>query len=227
MRMKNALIGDMCFQWKYGFYLIYVILCAVYIAIINLLPITVKPQATAILIFSDPAAMGLFFMGAIILLEKSQRVLNAVAVSPLKYSEYILAKVLSLAFISVLAAVVIALAAGAGNIPLIVIGTIFSSAVFTLLGIIAASKIESLNQFIAVSVGIDVICFIPPILAVVRPDWSFLKLFPIDAAMRLINGSSTNILFDVGINILLIALLYLICRRQVRKMFRRVGGVKL
>lgn len=227
MRMKNALIGDMRFQWKYGFYLIYAILCTIYIAIINSLPVTVKPQVTAILIFSDPAAMGLFFMGAIILLEKSQRVLNAVAVSPLKHSEYILAKVLSLAFISALVAAVIALATGAGNIPLIIIGTIISSAVFTLLGIIAATKIESLNQFMVVSVGIDIICFIPPILAVVRPDWSFLKLFPFDAAMRLIYGSSASVLLDMGINLLLIILLYLICHRQVKKMFQRVGGVKL
>lgn len=227
MRLKHAVFGDIRFQWKYGFYLIYAVLCVIYIAILNSLPLSVKPQVTAILIFSDPAAMGLFFMGAIILLEKSQRVLNAVAVSPLRYSEYIYSKVLSLALISLLVAAAIGLAAGVHNLPFVLLGTLFSSIVFSLLGIIAATKIESLNQFMVVSVGIEIVCFIPPILAVIRPDWSILSLFPFDAAMRLIYGSSSNRLLDIMINLLLIAILYVISYKQVTKMFGRVGGVKL
>lgn len=227
MRVKNAILGDIRFQWKYGFYFIYAILTVIYIAILNSLPMGVKPQVTAILIFSDPAAMGLFFMGAIILLEKSQRVLNAIAVSPMKYNEYIFSKVLSLALISLVVAAVIGLAVGMNNLLMVLLGTLFSSIVFSLLGIIAATKIESLNQFMAISVGIEIICFIPPILAVIRPDWSLLSLFPFDAAMRLIFGSSNNVLIDIGINLLLSAILYLICYKQVQKMFMSVGGVKL
>lgn len=227
MRVKNAVIGDIHFQWKYGFYFIYAVLCIIYIAILNSLPMGVKPQVTAILIFSDPAAMGLFFMGAIILMEKSQRVLNAVAVSPLKYMDYILSKVLSLALISILVATVIALAVGVENLLFVLLGTLFSSIVFTLLGIIAATKIESLNQFILVSVLIEIICFVPPILAIIRSDWSFLELSPFDASMRLIYGSSNSILLDIAINILLIIILFMICHKQVKKMFERVGGVKL
>jgi len=187
MRVKNAVIGDILFQWKYGFYLIYAVLCFIYISILNSLPMGVK-------IFSDPAAMGLFFMGAIILMEKSQRVLNAVAVSPL---EYILSKVLSLALISILVATVIELSVGVENLPFVLLGTLFSSIIFTLLGIIAATKIESLNQFILVSVVIDIICFVPPLLAIIRPDWSFLELLPFDASMRLIYRSSNSILMDI------------------------------
>ncbi|HCT90783.1 MAG TPA: ABC transporter permease, partial [Lachnospiraceae bacterium] len=46
--------------------------------------------------FSDPAAMGLFFMGAVVLLEKGQHTPCAVAVSPVRAMEYIAAKVASL-----------------------------------------------------------------------------------------------------------------------------------
>ena len=46
-------------------------------------------------VISDPAAMGLFFMGAVILPEKSQRVTSFFAVSPLKAWEYVGAKVLA------------------------------------------------------------------------------------------------------------------------------------
>jgi fluoroquinolone transport system permease protein len=52
------------------------------------------------MIFSDPAAMGLYFMGAIVLFEKSERVLSAIAVSPVKPREYVLSKLCSIGIVS-------------------------------------------------------------------------------------------------------------------------------
>lgn len=227
MRIKHAILSDIRFQYNYGFYLIYAFLCVIYIVILHSLPLTVKKQVTAILIFSDPAAMGLFFMGAIILLEKSERVLNAIAVSPLRCWEYICSKVLSLALISLIVALVIGLAVGVHSLPIVLLGTLLSSIVFSLLGITAATQIESLNQFMVISVGIEIVCFLPPILAVIRPDWQFLSWFPFDAALRMIYGSSKSILLDILINLLLIAILYVISYKQVEKMLKGVGGVKL
>lgn len=80
MRFKNLLLWDMKFQGRYGFYLLYGILTAFYIVLLHSLPQSWKENAAAILIYSDPAAMGLFFMGAIILLEKSQRVTSFFAI---------------------------------------------------------------------------------------------------------------------------------------------------
>lgn len=86
------------------------------------------------MIYSDPAALGLFFMGAIVLLEKSERVLNALAVSPVTIMEYILSKVTSLVVISVLVSLVLALTAGCDNIPLLLLSVALTSGIFTLLG---------------------------------------------------------------------------------------------
>lgn len=227
MRVRNSVIGDIYFQWKYGFYLIYFIVCIIYIFLLNSLPASVKPQVTAILVYSDPAAMGLFFMGAIILLEKSQRVMNAIAVSPLKHVEYILSKVLSLAVISVLVVAVIGFFVDIENLLIVLLGTIFSSIIFTLLGIIVGTKIVSLNQFMLFSVAIEVFCFVPPIVAIIKKEWFILKLSPFDASRRLIYGSSDSILLDVSINTMLIIVLSFICHKQVKKMFRGMGGVKI
>ncbi|HBF6649319.1 TPA: ABC transporter permease, partial [Clostridioides difficile] len=100
MRLKNLILGDIKFQFKYGFYFLYLFLSIIYICIINVFPTFMREKIAIIMIYSDPAAMGLFFMGAIVLLEKSQRVLNSLAVSPVKVSEYILSKVISLGVIS-------------------------------------------------------------------------------------------------------------------------------
>lgn len=62
--------------------------------------------------------MGLFFMGAIVLLEKSQRVNCALAVSPARDCEYMLAKLFSLAVIGLLVGGILAIAGGIAWLPL-------------------------------------------------------------------------------------------------------------
>ncbi|GCF92123.1 ABC transporter permease [Enterococcus florum] len=227
MRLKQAILKDSYFQWKYNFYFIYGVVCLVYVVILNELADAIQAQATTILIFSDPAAIGLFVMGAIILLEKSQRVLNSLAVSPLKPQEYILSKVGSLLILSVLFAVILYLPTEKKSVAHMLLGTCFASIQFSLLGLIAGSPIRSLNQFVLASVGIELVCFIPPILSILREDYGFLKFHPFSATIRLIHGSSGSLIVDGGVNIALMILLYQICLVQVRKMFRQLGGAKL
>ena len=122
MRLKNLIIGDIKFQIKYGFYFIYMILTILYVCLISVLPVCWREKGSIIMIFTDPAAMGMFFMGAIILLEKSQRVLDSLVVSPVKAWEYIASKIISLGMISTLVAIIIALTAGISNLFLVIVG---------------------------------------------------------------------------------------------------------
>lgn len=85
MRLGRLICGDIHFQWNYGFYFIYFILTLFYVCTVAALPSVWKEKIAAVMIYSDPAAVGLFFMGAIVLLEKSQKALNAFAVSPQFY----------------------------------------------------------------------------------------------------------------------------------------------
>lgn len=71
MRLGSLLIWDIRFQAKYGFYFLYAVLTVIYTIILLAVPESWQEKTAAILIFSDPASMGLFFMGAIILLEKT------------------------------------------------------------------------------------------------------------------------------------------------------------
>jgi len=133
MRFLGLFLGDIRFGWKYGFYLLYAIITFLYILVLAFIPISWKNTVTTIIIFSDPATFGLMFIGAIILLEKSQRVLNSIAVSPVKTSEYIVSKVLSLGIISTIVALLLTLVAGRENLFLVLLGTFLGSVVFTLL----------------------------------------------------------------------------------------------
>ncbi len=187
MRLRSLVLWDIRFQTRYGFYFLYAVLTAIYVAILSAVPESWREKAAAILIFSDPASMGLFFMGAIVLLEKSQRTPWALAVSPVRAAEYIAAKVMSLSAISLVVAAVLTAAAGVdaganagaygsvgagafGSVDsyIVLLGTVLSSAVFTLLGIIIATRISSLNQFILWTVPVELVCFVPAILHLFR-----------------------------------------------------------
>lgn len=227
MRMKNLIAGDVKFQFKYGFYFVYVVFTIVYAAIINILPYSWKETAATIMIFSDPAAMGLFFMGAIVLLEKSERVLNSIAVSPVSSKEYILSKVISLGFISTIVGLIIALSAESNNLLIASFGIFVGSSLFTLIGLIIAANAKSLNQFIVATVPIEIICFLPPIWYLFGYDKTFMLLHPGCILIRFISGNSDNLFMLTAILFIWITAVYLIAYNNIEKMFQQTGGTKL
>lgn len=226
MRLGSLLLWDIRFQRKYGFYFLYAVLTAIYAFILFAVPESWKEKTAVILIFSDPAAMGLFFMGAIILLEKSQHMPCAFAVSPVRGAEYIIAKAGSLCAISFIVASLLALIANVNNLHIVLLGTILSSTIFTLLSMITATKIASLNQFILWTVPIEMVCFVPAMLHLFKITPTWLRYYPINVCMEMISGYAPPI---IGILEVLawIAILLVLSKKSVLKMWESTGGVKL
>ncbi len=225
MRFKNLFIWDLRFQARYGFYFLYGFLTLLYAAVLISMPIAWRENAAAILIFSDPAAMGLFFMGAIVLLEKSQKVTSFFAITPLKAFEYVSSKVLSLCVISVIVAGILAFVSGSGEMASVFAGTFLSSVMFTLFGVIVATKITSLNQFILATVPVEILGFVPGLLHLFGVTPKAFGIYPANACMNLIAGKSASPL-GIVITLALIALLFVIASRCVRKMWVKQEGVK-
>ncbi len=226
MRIIKLILGDIHFQFKYGFYFIYIVFCTLYVFLLFIFPEAWREKAVSIMIYSDPAAMGLFFMGAIVLLEKSQRVLNALAVSPVKVIEYVISKVVSLMLISVLVSLVLAFMAGLRNIPEVLLATALTSMIFTLLGLIAAAKINSLNQYIIMTVPLELICFVPNILFLFAPS-VIMRWYPLNGSIALISNSSLNPLYDISMLLIITICLFMIAQRTTTKMWRSLGGITL
>ncbi|MBO5451104.1 MAG: ABC transporter permease [Lachnospiraceae bacterium] len=226
MRFKPLLLWDMKFQTRYGFYLLYGFLTVFYLVLLLSLPLSWKENAAAILIYSDPAAMGLFFMGAIILLEKSQRVTSFFAVSPLRVIEYVCSKVLSLSAIGMLVATILAVATNCRSLPLLLLGTFLSSVMFTLSGVIIATKITSLNQFILATVPVEIIAFVPAVLHLFKMTPACLRIYPANVCMDLIAGRDFSLMGFI-LAIVLIVVLFVAAYKCVGKMWQNQGGVKL
>ena len=226
MRLKKLFLLDMRFQAKYGFYFLYAALTVIYITVLFALPENWKEKVAAILIFSDPASMGLFFMGAIVLLEKSQHTTCGLAVSPVHATEYVIAKVSSLSAISLVVAAILALAADADHLHIVLFGTFISSVIFTLFGIIVATKIASLNQFILWTVPIEIVCFVPAILHLFKITPAWCRYYPVNVCMDMVSGHSSSAIGFLGV-VATTVILFGLSRFCVLKMWDSMGGVKL
>lgn len=227
MRMKALLLSDIRFQYKYGFYFIYLVFSLLYIGILFAFPIKWRKIAGILMIFSDPAAMGLYFMGAIILFEKGERVLNSIAISPVKPIEYVLSKLCSIAIISTVVGTVIGICGSSiSNIFAFVVGVFLCSCLFSSVGLIFAANISTLNEFIIVTIPAELLINIPAFAYLFGYKKSWLLIHP-GVCMIDLCTNEQNKLVAIAVLLIWTFLFVILAYLAVKKMFKSVGGVKL
>ena len=136
------------------------------------------------------------------------------------------AKVSSLSAISLVVAAILALAADADNLHIVLFGTFISSVIFTLFGIIVATKIASLNQFILWTVPIEAVCFVPAILHLYKITPAWCGYYPVNVCMDMVLGHSPSAIGFWGV-VATTVILFVLSRFCVLKMWDSMGGVKL
>lgn len=227
MRLTALLTGDVRFQYKYGFYFIYVVFSVLYIGLLHAFPEAWRGKAAILMIFSDPSAMGLFFMGAILLFEKSEHVLNSIAVSPVKPLEYVLSKLASIGIIATVVGLAIGISAGVVTHPFFFIAGVFlCSCIFSSIGLILACNVSSLNQFVLATIPAELLINIPAVLWLFGYRRSWLALHPGVSMMTLCTGEGP-LVPALLILLLWTALMIFVACRTVEKMLQSVGGVTL
>ena len=180
MRFARMLRQDIRYQIKYGFYFLYTFMSALYIGILLLLPMDVRPVGAALIILTDPAMLGFFFIGGIWLLEKAEGLHRFWSVLPAAPVEYILSKVLSLVLISTLSGVLIASTARAGNPNFLrlCIAIILGAGIFTLGGLTLATWARSVNHYLLITVPVELALLLPPTLMTFGIRHPLLTFFP-------------------------------------------------
>jgi fluoroquinolone transport system permease protein len=226
MRFRSLLVGDIRFQFKYGFYFIYAAFTVLYLCLLQLFPIEWRGAAAVLMVFTDPAAMGLYFMGAIVLFEKGERVLDSIAVSPVRPLEYVLSKLASIALISVVVGLLISLGGERlVNPAAFVTGVFLASCLFSAIALIIALHIVSLNQFVVATIPAEILVFLPAVAWQFgwKPSW--LMLHPGVCVLSLCNGEQWLLSFLL-LSVWVAAFVLLAIRTMTMKL-RTVGGAKL
>ncbi|MDD3123671.1 MAG: hypothetical protein PHC62_09205 [Candidatus Izemoplasmatales bacterium] len=226
MKLKNLFLGDIKFQIKYGFYFIYLIFTLLYIVSLTILPTDWIKETSWILIFTDPSIMGLVFMGAIVQLEISEKTFNSLAVAPIKSSEYLLSKLLSLAFLSLVVSLILGIYANSiSNYLTFIIGILMGSIIFSSIGLILAFKSKSLNQFILYIIPIMLLIVLPGIFYIFGKDNPWFIIHPGIAIVAMISSKGSFILSLISLTTWL-GITYYLAFKLVNKNLKKICGEK-
>lgn len=206
-RFLIQLKQDIIFQARHGFYYVYIILCIAYIFILRLLPKEAKEFVLPLVVLSDPAVAGFFFLGGVILLERGQRILESLFVTPLRLFEYIAAKVLSFTLLGLITSLIIIISSTGFSISFapVIICIILSSILFTLFGFPLAAYAKTVNHYFIIG-GVLMIPFWIPLIEYFGIVHSPLFIvFPFSSCLVLLKAGFTEV--SIGDQIIAIMIL--------------------
>lgn len=228
MTLLKLIRNDIYFQYRYGFYFLYGFFTAFYILILYFLPEQWQDTASVIVVISDPILIGLVFMGALVLFEKSERVLNSIAVSPITTTQYVISKSISIAIIGLLSAVVIVLSnREVQSVLTFIVGIGLGSMLFSLMGLAISTTVHTLNGFM---IRIMPVIFFAtfPIILYATDTWCWiLELHPTTSIINLLNYDQGTITYSIIVLLLWNIALFVITNRRVAKMLANLNTVKL
>ncbi|MEO0882513.1 MAG: hypothetical protein AAFY34_07235 [Pseudomonadota bacterium] len=167
-----------------------------------LAPLDISPKLLALLLFTDPAVIGLSFIGAFVLMERGGNTLIALATSPLESTQYVAGKLVSFSLLGTVSGGIVAVVASGGslNIALLLIALLLSNIVAVLIGFAIAARTRSVNAFLAWMTIMLVVSVLPlmPYLSA-DPDYALLSLsiIPSFSMLTLLEAGFSG--SDVGI----------------------------
>ena len=226
MRFAAVLRFDIRYQARHGFPAVYAIITLLYILILRAVPEEVRRVLLPVIVFSDPVMLGLIFIGAIVLLEKEERTLESLFVTPLRLGEYLGSRLLSLGLISITSSVAVVLGV-TGRLPaahLFVPGVLLTAGIFTLLGFAVAARVRSFNEFVFAAAGIMLPACVPLLDHFNLVHSPLFCIFPTRASLLLLQGRVPDIL-EVVCSFGYLAAWFLLAWRLAAREFRtRVIG---
>jgi fluoroquinolone transport system permease protein len=149
-RLRAALVLEWTVEWRYRVPAVALIVTVVWTLVLLAMPAPVARGAGPLILTIDTATFGSFFIAALVLFERGEGALSALAVSPLRFGEYLGAKVAVLTGLSVASAVPIALAAGV-NLLMALLGVALLSVLFLVLNFALVIRHRTVTGFLTVA----------------------------------------------------------------------------
>ena len=163
-QLTTAIRWDLLRQFRYNIIYAALLVTLIYILILLNLPDgPYREKMLVFLIFNDPAALGMLFIGSLFLFERSENTLPALWVTPLSVQHYVLSKTLTLSAIATLSALAMGLGGYGWNFRYVffVSAIGLTASLFTLLGMAAVVSCKNFNQYLLRMAGILVPTALP------------------------------------------------------------------
>jgi fluoroquinolone transport system permease protein len=219
-RLFATLVCDIRLQFRNGFYYAAAFVAVVMALLLNQVRFVDLALLLPIFVLGDILVNTFYFVGGLVLLEKGEGTLAAQVVTPLRTSEYLAAKVVTLSLLALIESLIIVAAAyGPGFVVLpLVAGVVVLAVLYTLYGFVVVARYDSINSYLLPSVVYTAVLSLPLVdyLGLWR-SWLF-YLHPIQAPLLLLRAAFQplapwQLVYGVLYGALWIGLMYLAGRR--------------
>ena len=222
--MKLLLKKEITLQWRQGFWLVYFVFTAIYVTVLLSLPEKNRMLVSLILILSDTTMLGIIFIGAVVLLEKQQAVIQSLFVTPLEPSQYIWSKTISLSLIAICMSMLVYLPVWhfTAYTLLLLACIAFTAGTFVLLGLGLAARVDTINQYFGLMMGASMLLILPVLPYLLLEQHPVFLFLPYVASLDLMLGARESLpLWRIFLDIiLLVAWGYIAYKFALRRVTR-------
>lgn len=165
-RLVPALRLELTLQVRQKFLHAAVFSGLIWLAVLLPMPVSLRPVAEPYVLVGDIAIIGFFFVGGTVFFEKQERTIGAIVSTPLRFWEYLAAKLTVLLAISLFVAVVVAtIVHGLGYhlLPLVA-GIVLGTLLMLLVGFSSSLPFASVTDWFLAAVIPLAIMLAPPVV---------------------------------------------------------------
>ncbi|SON62306.1 Fluoroquinolones export permease protein [Mycobacterium simulans] len=165
-RLARALLLELTLQVRQKFLHAAVFSGLIWLAVLLPMPAGLRPVAEPYVLVGDIAIIGFFFVGGTVFFEKQERTIGAIVSTPLRFWEYLSAKMTVLLAISLFVAVVLATVVHGFDYHLmpLVAGVMLGTLLMLLVGFISSLPFASVTDwFLSATIPLTIM-LVPPIV---------------------------------------------------------------
>ena len=235
--VKNMMKWEFILLYRY--YIIHISILSVFLYFLSTqaIPDMDNEKFHTMLLFFDPATIGLLFIGALVLFEKSENILQALVVTPMKVDDYLISKIFSLTILSIISATIfmsllVIFANIKFNVLYLALGIILASVMLILIGFIIVSRVRSINEYLLGMALAFLGLTFPPMLQISGLYENVIfYIWPTHASLTLFKGvfyssglETWEIAYGIGYQVFWIVLLYYLAKKAFHKYIVLKGG---
>lgn len=190
-RFASAVRLDLLLQKRYGFYYAGAFVTLVWIVLLLPLPDSLLDLAVPLIVFTDLAVVGFYFIAGMVIFEKGEETLFALISTPLRFREYLGSKLLTLTALAMVISLAVAVA-GYGldfNPVFFLLGVVLASMISALLGFITVAPFSSISSYLVPSSLALIPMGLPVFHFLGLWEGSVLYLLPTQGALLLLGGA--------------------------------------
>ncbi len=222
-RVISAVRWEQTLQWRNGFYY-----AAIFVAVLTaafLLGVAI-PRLDLVLpalVYFDIVTGTFYFVAGLVLLEKAERVLDGLVVTPMRDTDYLRAKIITLVGLAILeiSAVVLSVVL-VKNMPLnlawLLLGTALLGSMYVLIGFVFVSRYDSINEFLFPSIFFTMLFALPILWHFDLVNSALFYLHPMQAPLMLLRAAfmpveAWQLAYGIGYSLLWVGIFFVLARR--------------